>query len=164
MVSERNTDCENHNPKVGGSSPSPATIVICTPVGIMRRGLPFPKARIAASGARGDLIQRSDSPPASRVWHDRDLAVLKKGEVLKCRSNQRDGIWTRAHQRGIQKPKCFPFSYTSEIMRACFASSRSCRRNCCRAIRSSRYWGRPAVPTRALSMAWRSMPVRIPIN
>src|SRR5713101_1041308 len=47
---------------------------------------------------------------------------VEEGEVLKCRSNQKDGIWTRAHHRGIQKPRRFPSSYTSGIRRACYAS------------------------------------------
>jgi hypothetical protein len=35
--------------------------------------------------------------------------VLKKGGVLKCRSNQKDGIWTQAHHREIQKARRSPF-------------------------------------------------------
>ena len=43
------------------------------------------------------------------MWHHQYPAVLKKGEVSKCRSSQRDGIWTRAHHRGIQEAKSFSF-------------------------------------------------------
>jgi hypothetical protein len=41
--------------------------------------------------------------------------VLKNKEGSKCRSNQKDGIWRRAHHRGIRKPRRFPSSYTSRV-------------------------------------------------
>src|ERR1700730_7883120 len=40
---------------------------------------------------------------------------------VKWRSSQKDGIWSRDHHRGIQRPRRFPSSYTSGVARACYA-------------------------------------------
>src|ERR1700730_8715651 len=55
-------------------------------------------------------------------WDDQHFAVLKNEEGSECRSNQKDGLWTRAHHRGMQKPRRFPSSYTSRVMSACCAT------------------------------------------
>ncbi len=38
------------------------------------------------------------------------------GEASKCQWNQRDGIWTRVHHRGMPKPRHFPFSCASWVV------------------------------------------------
>src|SRR3984893_10240990 len=79
----------HHNPKVGGSNPSPATIVIL-PVGSARRGVPFAKASIAGRSPTNSISSRpfSGIRRISSIKDSSTSAALSPGFVSRQGSLQ----------------------------------------------------------------------------